>query len=213
MSSEPGHVVLLGDSIFDNARYVPDGPPVVRQVQDRLPPGWKATLLAIDGDVTTGVPRQLTRLPADATHLIVSVGGNDALGESGFVRRPASSVAEVMTEIHALQTTFRGGYLTMLKALLAAGKPATVCTVYDSIPGLPQPAVTALGAFNEVILREAFRHGLPLIDLRLTCDQPADYSPLSPIEPSEAGGAKITRVIAEVVAEHDFTRRRTTIYV
>ncbi len=34
-----GHVVLLGDSIFDNARYVADRPPVIEQVRRALPHG------------------------------------------------------------------------------------------------------------------------------------------------------------------------------
>jgi hypothetical protein len=71
-----GHVVLLGDSIFDNARYVPDRPPVVEQVRKCLPPGWRASLLAVDGHVTEDVLTQLTHLPSDATHLFVSAGGN-----------------------------------------------------------------------------------------------------------------------------------------
>ena len=54
-----GHVVLFGDSIFDNARYVPDRPPVIEQVRRSLPSGWRATLLAVDGHVTSDVQRQL----------------------------------------------------------------------------------------------------------------------------------------------------------
>jgi hypothetical protein len=70
-----------------------------------------------------------------------------------------------------------------------------------------------LAGFNEIILREAFLAGLPVIDLRLVCDRPSDYSHVSPIEPSVVGGAKIVRVIAEVVTTHDYGRRRSTIYV
>jgi hypothetical protein len=44
-----GHIILLGDSIFDNARYVPDRPPVIEQVRRSLQSGWRATLLAVDG--------------------------------------------------------------------------------------------------------------------------------------------------------------------
>ena len=42
-----GHVVLLGDSIFDNALYVPGGPAVIDQLRRELPAGWSATLLAV----------------------------------------------------------------------------------------------------------------------------------------------------------------------
>src|SRR5437763_7003051 len=81
------HVVLLGDSIFDNAAYVPGRPPVVEQLRRALPAGWRATLLAVDGHTTADVAGQLARLPADATHLVVSVGGNDALGASAVLAK------------------------------------------------------------------------------------------------------------------------------
>jgi hypothetical protein len=73
------HVVLAGDSIFDNAPYVGDGPEVIKQVQSPLlPMGWTATLKARDGDLIADVEGQIATLPMDASHLVVSVGGNDA---------------------------------------------------------------------------------------------------------------------------------------
>jgi hypothetical protein len=208
-----GHVVLLGDSIFDNARYVPDRPAVIDQLRQSLPQGWLATLLAVDGHITEDVARQLARLPADATHLVISAGGNDALGESGILNEAACTVGDALGLIHEVRERFRHSYRAMLRALAAAGKPAAVCTVYDAIPGLGPAELAALAGFNEVILREAFAAGLPVIDLRLVCDRPADYSHVSPIEPSAVGGAKIARVIAELVATHHFESNRSTIYV
>ncbi len=73
-------VVLLGDSIFDNGVYVAGGPDVRQQLEERLPQGWESTLLAVDGDVTSDVYVQVERLPSRATHLVISTGGNDALG-------------------------------------------------------------------------------------------------------------------------------------
>lgn len=207
-----GHIVLLGDSIFDNARYVPGGPDVVEQVRRCLPAPWQATLLALDGDITPGVARQLAGLPPDATHLFVSVGGNDALAASGVLGRPASTVAGAFALVHQVQTEFRRSFQQMLRAVLSRNLPTTLCTIYDSIPGLPRESVAALMLFNDVILRSAFVAGLPVIDLRLTCDRPEDYSTVSPIEPSQAGGAKIARAVVEVALQHDFARRQTAVY-
>jgi hypothetical protein len=207
-----GHVVLLGDSIFDNACYVPGRPAVIDQVRQALPHGWLATLLAVDGHSTEDVVRQLGGLPASATHLVVSAGGNDALGESGILGEDTGTVGEALALVHEVRTRFRRSYRAMLQALSAVGKPMAVCTVYDAVPGLAAAEQTALAGFNEIILREAFLAGLPVIDLRLVCDRPADYSDVSPIEPSAVGGAKIARVIAEVVTTHDFSRRRSTVY-
>jgi hypothetical protein len=57
------HVVLLGDSIFDNARYVPGRPAVIEQVRQALPRPWQATLLAIG---RVGILRKGKRSPLKA---------------------------------------------------------------------------------------------------------------------------------------------------
>ena len=72
------HVVLLGDSVFDNAAYVAGGPDVRSQLQERLGTSWQVSLIAVDGDRAHNVAPQPQHLPPDASHLVVSVGGNDA---------------------------------------------------------------------------------------------------------------------------------------
>jgi len=69
------HLILLGDSIFDNAAYVAGGPSVVEQIKQKLPLKWHATLLAVDGATTVEVLQQLQKLPQGSTHLALSVGG------------------------------------------------------------------------------------------------------------------------------------------
>jgi hypothetical protein len=196
------HVVLLGDSIFDNGAYVQRGEPdVIRQVRAKLPEGSRATLCAVDGAVTTGVLSQLSRVPSDASHLVVSVGGNDALRHSGILREGARSVAEVIGRFAAVQDEFARNYRAMLDRILERRLPTSVCTIYDARFPDPQEqrlVVTALSIFNDAITREAFSRRLPLIDLRLICNEPDDYA--NPIEPSAKGGDKIAGVIAQLVA-------------
>lgn len=207
------HVVLLGDSIFDNASYVPGSPAVIDQLRKQLPSGWRATLLAVDGDCIRHVPDyQLKKLPADATHLAISAGGNDALGHSGLLRESTMTMFEFLGQLVEAQRDFRREYQRMLEAVLAQGKPTVVCTVYDSVPGLEAAAATALSVFNDCIVREAFSAGLPLIDIRLVCDEPGDYAPISPIEPSVHGGEKIAAAIAKTLSTHNFGLQRTSVY-
>lgn len=205
------HVVLLGDSIFDNASYVPGEPPVIEQLRAALPKGWNATLLAVDGDRTPDVIHQVKRLPGDASHLVVSCGGNDALGYSTVLMEPASSVHEAMQQIATIKRAFTRSYQAMLEPLITLGKPLTVCTIYDAIPGLGDAERAALSVFNEVILKEAVRVHADVIDLRLICTAASDYSTLSPIEPSAAGGETIARVIARLVTENEPRSRQTRV--
>jgi hypothetical protein len=207
------HVALIGDSILDNAAYVAGGPPVIAQVQERLPQGWNASLLAVDGSLTSHILQQLERLPADTTHIVVSAGGNNALMQSSVLYEPIQSMAEAFQRIAEIGKLFQQGYCEMLQAVLARKIATTLCTVYDPCfpdPTIQQLMVAGLVAFNDGILRAAFAAGVPVIDLRLVCTSAADYA--NEIEPSAVGGAKIADAIARVVTQHDFTQSRSTIY-
>jgi hypothetical protein len=208
-----GHVVLLGDSIFDNKRYVGGDPAVIDQTQQNLPKGWKGTLRAVDGSTTIDLPRQLQELPGDVTHLVISIGGNDALRESGILAKAAHSSAEVFLDLADFCDRFEENYLTALKKVLEADKPTVICTIYN--PRLPIPAqqrisVAALSVFNDCIIRAAIRHSLPLIDLRSMFTENEDYA--NSIEPSAKGGLKIAKKIQLILESHDFTKNHVVIY-
>jgi hypothetical protein len=195
------HIVLLGDSIFDNAAYVGNGPDVVRQLRSILPEGWRATLNAMDGATIADIRAQLARLPGDASHLVLSVGGNDALLEAGVLEERARSVAAALDKLAGVRDRFQHNYRGMLAELRECKVPAAVCTIYDA--RFPEPerrrrATVALTVINDCITREVFAHDITLIDLRLVCDSDLDFA--NPIEPSVAGGAKIARAIAEFAA-------------
>ena len=194
------HLVLLGDSIFDNAAYTAGGPDVVTQLRGQLPPGWTATLAAIDGSQADAVAAQVAATPAGATHLVLSVGGNDALMASGLLDEPVYSSADALRLIAASVREFEMRYRAAVAACLLRGLPLVVCTIYNGNfpdPDYRERVVVALTAFNDAIVRTACAHGLDVIDLRAVCDLPQDYA--NPIEPSSVGGAKIARAIARVV--------------
>lgn len=190
------HIVLLGDSIFDNGAYVAGGPDVVTQLAGLLPSGWRGTLAAVDGAVIDDVPRQLEGVPAAATHLVISVGGNDALGHADLLDRRATSSSQVLGWLADAAEGFEVRYRQMLTVVGASALPVTLCTIYNGnlTPPTRRLVSTALAVFNDVILRLAVEQRLSVIELRLVCTEPADYA--NPIEPSVQGGAKIARAVA-----------------
>ena len=206
------HIALLGDSIFDNAAYVPGGPDVVTQLRGMLPAGWSASLLAVDGAVIDGVSRQLAKLPSDATHLVVSAGGNDALGHSDLLERRATSSPQVLGWLTDAVEGFEARYRRMLDALLARRLPLTLCTIYNGNLGQPvqRLATTALAVFDDVILRLATERSLPVIELRQVCNAPSDYA--NPIEPSVQGGAKIARAVALALTSSEAQARGARVF-
>ena len=205
------NIVLMGDSIFDNARYVGEKESVFNLLSQKLDNG-KVTLLAVDGDITINVKEQLERLPDDATHVFLSCGGNDALRALPALNIPFSEIEDALSRLWEIKECFREKYIQMLSQVLEKSGKLMICTIYNKVPTIPEEALTALALFNEVILEEAFKMGLPVIDLRLTCNEPADYSNLSPIEPSLQSGIKIVNVIEYIVADHVYDSSQSIIY-
>jgi hypothetical protein len=197
------HVVLLGDSIFDNAAYTRGDPDVVSHLRNILPDGWRATLRAVDGATTAGLHAQVPRVPSDTSHLVVAIGGNDVLQHTDLLDLRVSSSAAILGAIADRVDAFEASYHAALAPVLALRRPTIVCTIYNGNLEAPRAraARVALTPFNDVILRFAFERGVTALDLRLVCCDAADYA--NPIEPSGRGGLRIARAIAHAIGACD----------
>jgi hypothetical protein len=163
---------------------------------------WAVSLVARDGATTLSLPWQMTHIPDGATHLVVSIGGNDANGHTGILRDPvARTMKESLDELWLMAAMFAVSYEEAVLPLLELGLPLTVCTIYDCdfMPQVKEAAAAALTLFNDVILRFAFRYGVDVLDLRQVVSEPEDFE--MTIEPSGIGGAKIAAAITGRIRE------------
>jgi hypothetical protein len=198
-ASTMNHIAMLGDSIFDNGAYV-GGAPDVRAQAIALLPGTKVSSAAQDGAVMTDIESQLRLIPDTISHIVVSIGGNDAIRASGVLDESASTVAGALGRLGLIQEEFSRKYATMVNLLLDRRVALACCTIYEprfQDQARRRAAASALTLLNDVITREVFRVGANLIDLRLICDKEEDFA--NAIEPSGTGGAKIARALARFV--------------
>jgi hypothetical protein len=206
------HVVLLGDSIFDNAAYTGGEPDVAAHLRDLTGQKWDVTLLAKDGAVTADLAHQLEQVPAGASDLVISIGGNDALGNMDLLslRVPTSAAAlEVFAE---RLESFEAAYRKALARALALGRRTAVCTIYNGALDATIARIARIGValFDDVILRAAAEGRVDVLELRSVCVDPADYA--NPIEPSGPGGRKIARGIAHMIGAAGPGRRPARIW-
>lgn len=188
--------MLLGDSAFDNGSYTGGAPDVVTHLRTLLPADWRATLLAVDAATASDVQAQAERVPSDASHLVLSIGGNDALLNADALETPVRSTAGALTLFATRVERFEKEYRQAIAQAIGLKRDVTVCTIYNGALEPERAALARVGLmlFNDVILRVSFEHALKVIDLRLICTEPADYA--NPIEPSGRGGLKIADAIA-----------------
>ena len=195
----PNHIVLLGDSIFDNKTYTSGEPDVVTHLKQLLPSPWQATLCAVDGATTNELKSQCPHAPSDASHVVVSIGGNDALMNQDLLATSVGSTTESLALFSERVSLFESQYRAALGRVQALGLPITTCTIYNGCfpPEVAEATRVALMMFNDAILRVAFEHQFTVIDLRFVCHEPGDYA--NPIEPSGPGGRKIAKAIARAI--------------
>jgi hypothetical protein len=212
MSGGP-HVALVGDSIFDNGAYTEGEPDVAAHLRAVLPAAWTVTLCAVDGATLSSVGPQLRRVPADASHIVVALGGNDALRSVDLLDRPVRSTAEALALFDQRVAAFRGEYERAVDAVLHLNRITAVCTIYNGQleRHVANVARLALAMFNDAIIAAALERRLDIVELRAVCTDPADYA--NPIEPSGRGGRKIAQAVARCIGALDPERRPTQIVV
>jgi lysophospholipase L1-like esterase len=194
------HLVLLGDSTIDNQNYT-KGELSVEGHLRRSTLAGTITRFATDGHTTSHIPEQLEHLPDDATHLVLSVGGNDALMNINILERPALDVWDAVRSISDIINVFKKNYRKCLDEVLSHSLPTVVCTIYNgAFESVQEQKVmtTMARLFNDVIIQCANDSDCPVIDLRTICTEREDY--FNPIEPSAIGGEKIAKAIIDVVA-------------
>lgn len=189
-------VVLLGNSIFDSSPYLHGQPDMAARLAKLAACG--ATLRAVSGSRLTDVGAQLARVPADATHLVVSAGGNDLLDLGRRLRGGSGNLIARLGQAGTLLQDFQTRYAQMCRQVAARALPAALCTIYEppvEDPVLRQMGSAALHMVNRAIETEARRCGLDVIDLRAACRAPADF--FDPIHPSAHGADKIAAALQQ----------------
>ncbi len=171
----------------------------VRKQLAALLPAGDCVSSARDGAVIASIGEQLARIPSDATHIVVSVGGNDALQASNILDARVSSMIAAMELLAKVAEKLRREYARLLAQLASTRLPVAVCTIYD--PHFPdarlrRTGTTALSVLNDAITREAFARRFALVDLRLVCvTRDEDFA--NAVQPSAIAGAKIARAIVD----------------
>jgi lysophospholipase L1-like esterase len=194
-------LVLLGDSILDNAPYTNPEPDTTAHLQDLLP-AWTVVRLAQDGAMMADVRSQVRELPKRPLTAVLSVGGNDAVEHISVLDERASNSADVLEKLLAIADNFGSSYETVARSVAEHADRLVLCTIYEvqlQPARYAQLARVPLALLNDRIIRTASRLGVDVLELRSVCAEPSDF--VLQIEPSAQGAARIARAIAAITGE------------
>jgi hypothetical protein len=210
------HLALLGDSTFDNKAYTQDSPSVTEHL---IQLGNTVTLCAKDGALISALLPQSQTIPETATHLIISIGGNNGLSLSGILLKPIDTVEQGVILLHDALQTFEAEYSQAINELsqqFGSTKKIILCTLYNpcfeyyNVSPNQKAVNVGVTMIADVIQKVAHRHGFPVIDFRRFMTTPECFA--NPIEPSGIGGEKIAKAIIEVISQHNFESRTSIVY-
>ena len=193
-------VVLLGDSILDNAPYTRPEPDTTAHLIGLLGSEWSVERLARDGATMSEVSLQLQKLHAKPFRAVLSIGGNDAIAHIGLLERRATSAADVLDELLVIADAFERQYETVARSVTDHACGTVLCTIYEvpiEPPVFARLARVPLALLNDRIVRVGARLGADILELRSVCKDPGDF--VHQIEPSPRGAAKIAGAIAGIL--------------
>ena len=178
-------VILMGDSVLNNAIYVHAGKSVYDSLKSKLS---KVINLAKDGATISDLYGQLDKIPVDInntnTYIFISAGGNDILNK----RTELSS-----TEIRRLFDS----YMEFLKALRTKLGSVKINILNLYLPSNPryQTYKTSIEQWNQLIQSSSNKVGemYNVVDLHALLKIPDDF--VYDIEPSESASDKIAYLI------------------
>jgi len=201
------HVVLLGDSTLDNGRYLRASRgelSIGKQLRRRCSRhGWDLTMLAQDGAMLKDVSSsQVPLIPPGATHLVLSVGGNDLLDllnhmvQAGF---STSSMREAIGE--GLRAVARE-YAQVVASLKELKCHIACCTVYR--PNFTNLFFMSLASLclrlhNSRLAQICAEANCSVLDLATILERPRDFA--NTLELNTSGGAKVVENIAAFVLD------------
>jgi len=226
-------ILLLGDSIIDNKSYVLSNELDVTEHLKFLcldDINTKVENHAVDGSTMYDLEKDqlgLNKL-SDASHIIVSIGGNDLLHNISFLQT-TSELSKVMgkgamigkwgvKELNPSRNKvfeetyfeiikpFRKQYETIVANLSNHRANLLLCTVYegdlvdsDEFSDVNNSSKTMVSIFNDIVYRTANKYGTDVLELRDIFVRSEDYA--NPIEPSHTGGGKLAKAI------YDWTKK------
>lgn len=201
------HAVLLGDAL-ENIDLGPDHPERALVPRPRNP--WKLTVVPPEQVLRPG---PISAIPGDASHIAISLDGGWAIDTSGLLRGRANSIEAALDTLATAADEFESIFSALVTAALETALPTAVCTLVPARfaePARQRVAATALAIFNERIERRAFAARLPIVDLRLVCDENADYASETLL--SRAGVRKVANVVRTAFYEASRSGGRTRVF-
>ncbi|MEX0957047.1 MAG: hypothetical protein WDZ83_17770 [Rhizobiaceae bacterium] len=160
-SNAPRQIVIVGDSQLDNAMNWSEI--ITELARNDTLPGMLPRSEPDDHEFIRELPR---RIPDDTSNLVLAAGRE----ELRRLEQSPSSVTDTFTRLSTIGQQFASYYSPLLEAALATGIPLTVCTLMgerNADPFQRRIADVPLAIANDAITREASRHQLPMLDLRL----------------------------------------------
>ena len=206
-------IVLVGDSVFDNEVYVKPYKDVISHLERLLPENYAANLCAVDGSTTLDIVDQIRYIPKSATHIFVSIGGNDVLPHRGMLYDDELDRIDILEQLARKANTFHRNYTKAINLILKLGKPVTLFTIYNGymLPEIATAIKAAVAIFNDKIYQVANKKNLSVIELRDICKHAADFA--NPIEPSSIGGIRIAKAIYNHVKKARKKNKKSDIFL
>ena len=179
------YVILMGDSVLNNANYVPEGKSVFDILKSKLS---NSLNVSKDGATISDLYGQLDKIPIklnnEETYIFISAGGNDILNKGAALTN---------SDIRKLFNSYMD-FLKALRIKLGSAK-INIMNLYLPVNPRYQSYKESIDQWNQLIDENSSKIGemYNVVDLYSLLTTPEDF--IYDIEPSESASEKIANLI------------------
>ena len=182
IQNKVSHIVLLGDSIFQNKNYVPKSKSVEFLLKEKI--SIPSLVLAQDNAVIYDLPNQYNSMPIDlnenTTNLYISIGGNDLLN---LYEHETTNNRELFNMVWEL-------YKKTILVIISNTQCNVILTdIYFITDPNFNRYIHMIKKWNSNIYLFAKQHKLKVFKISDILTKPSDFT--NSIEPSVIGGNKM----------------------
>lgn len=176
------HIVLLGDSIFQNKNYVPKSKSVEYLLKEKL--SIPSLVLAQDNAIIYDIPKQYNNMPIDlnnkTTNLYISIGGNDLLNLYEHNNTTNTTLFNMVWELYQK---------TILMIIENTQCNVILTDIYFITDPNYSKYIPMIKKWNSNLYQFAKQHKVKVFKISKILTQPKDFT--NSIEPSVIGGNKM----------------------
>jgi len=195
------HIILAGDSVFKNDKFVQADFSVADLLGVTIPQQTKISLVANENCTIQDLKQQLCALPGSTSHVFLSCGKCLLHEFASRLQKDISNYGNFLDQLATLKNDYALHYRSLIHLAKDATSHIVSCSLIEDRSIKSPLSILLHSIINEIIFHESAMARISIIDLAKLFNEEIDYCRDLPSQVSEYGGRKLVLLLTQILQQ------------